>query len=1007
MRTIILFLGIFILTQISYAQVPLNNDCANAEVITVTTTTFTDVNFDNGMATQSLLSSCDTSATTYPDVWFEFTMPVNGNIKITNVNFADGFSLYSTCGGAEIACFYDDEFVYNLPMGTYKLRVVSTQVQAGADSFRIQAFETVVNDDCATAQIITDDITTQRTINFDNRGATESLDASCDIATNTYLDVWYQFTMPVNGNLHISGVNSLDQFTLYDGCGGTEIICSNSQTYAYNLTSGVYLLRAYSRSIYATGDSFSIQAFATVTNDDCGTAEVITEDITTERTINFDNRGATESLDASCDTASNTHLDVWYEFTMPVNGNLRLSGVNSLDKFTLYDSCGGTEISCTTGNTFVYDLTIGTYLLRAYKNSIYASSESFKIQAFATATNDDCANAQVISDDITTQRTIAFNNQNATQSVQASCDATTNTYLDIWYEFTMPVQGNLQITGVNSLDRFTLYDSCGGNEVACSSGSFFAYDLSIGTYLLRVYSVDIYSSADSFQIQAFETATNNECVNAQVITDDITTQRSVVYDNRKATQSVQASCDTATNTYLDLWYEFSMPVNGNVQISGVNSLDRFTFYDSCGGNELACFNNGGFVYGLSPGIYLLRVHSQSIYASSDSFSIQAFETPTNDTCASAELAQVAAIGECTSQNITIELRGSSVASTVGSCQNDTVNWLDAWYTFEATLTGNITLNSTSTFNNFAVFDACNGTEVACFSNNGSIPVTFGNTYYLQVSRRDIYANSATFCLEGAPVVATGTAGICENIPSVEISTAQGNTNNWVPILDTSSNIVAAINANGNDLGTVTTTLFIDNADTRDFSGQPYLRREVSISTSIAPVSNVQVRLYMLQDEVNDLMLADSNLNTVHDIEVMKINGNTCTTGYVSGGDFISSNTTAYQNDYYIRFLTDSFSVFYPSSTNLSSTLTVIDTDNPLKIKVQPTITDDTVYLSAGALLTNVQVQLFDSFGRKIKHITFQELKEPTTIHLANYATGLYFMKIIHSKGQLTQRILIK
>ncbi|MCH2194692.1 T9SS type A sorting domain-containing protein [Kordia sp.] len=1013
MKTKLLCLSVFLFTNLyCYAQIPANDNCANAEIISVTSTNSTLVNFNNGMATQSLLSSCDTAATPYLDVWYEFTMPVNGNIQITGVNFTDGFSLYNTCGGAEIACFYDDGFFYNLSVGTYKLRAVSTQANAGADSFNIQAFETVVNDECATAEVIMDDITTQRSFNYDNRGATESLDASCDNAINTYLDIWYEFTMPVNGNLQITGVNIFDRFTLYDTCGGTEIVCSADDTFAYNLMTGTYILRVSKQSIYASADSFNLQAFASVANDECATAEVITDDVSTQRTIAYDNRGATESLDASCDNVSNTYHDIWYEFTMPVNGNLHITGVNIFDRFTLYDSCGGAEIMCDADDSFAYNLTTGSYLLRVSKQSIYASADSFNIQAFTVIANDECANAEVITDDITTERTINYDNRGATESLDASCDNAGNTHLDIWYEFTMPVNGNVRITGVNIFDEFTLYDTCGGSELACFNDDGFVYNLTIGTYILRVYKRDIYASADSFNIQAFEATPNNECATAEVITDDITTQRTIFFDNRAATESLNASCDNASNTYLDVWYEFTMPVNGNLRITGVNFLDRFTLYDACGGSELFCDAGSFFVYNLTTGTYYLRAYSQSIHASSESFNIQAFEQLTNDDCANAEMISVAGIGACGTQNITVDLRGSSetVAPNIGDCFSTSQTWLDAWYSFEAPITGNTTLTSTNSNNTFAVYEACGGFEVACFPDDGVIPVTFGNTYYIQAARASNFAGELTFCLEGSPAVAPGSVGVCETMPAIEISTAQDNTNEWVPIFDASSNIVAAINANGNDLGNLNTTLFIENADTRDFSGQPYSRREVSISTSNAPSTNVTVRLYMLGDEVDDLILADSNLTNITGIELIKVSGNTCTAGYVSGGNFINTSSSSYlDTDYYLQFSINSFSVFYPTSTNLSETLSIPSIENNvLGITISPTLTDGIIYIKADTSLADVTLDVFDMTRRNIYQASFEHINQTQqSVNLSGYTSGVYFMKITHQDKQLTKRIILK
>ncbi|WP_420574414.1 T9SS type A sorting domain-containing protein [Kordia sp.] len=1019
MRAKLLLLGIFLFTNIyCYAQAPANDDCANAEIISVTTTGFTNVSFNNGMATQSLLSSCDTSSTSYLDIWYEFTMPVNGNIRITNVNFADGFSLYTTCGGAEIACFYDDGFFYGLSAGTYKLRAVSTASQAGADSFRIQAFEAATNDECASAEVITDDITTQRTINYNNARATESLDSSCDTASNSNLDLWYEFTMPVNGNLRISGVNFADGFTLYDNCGSvpTELDCFYDDHFVYNLAMGTYILRVTSTAGFSGSDSFIIQAIETATNDECANAEVIMDDITTARTINFNNAAATQSLQSSCDNPSNTYLDLWYEFTMPVNGNLRISGVNFADGFTLYDNCGTipTEIDCFYDDNFTFGLTTGTYTLRVTSLDVNAGNDSFVIQAFEAVANDECANAEVITENITTATTINFNNANATQSLESSCDTSnTEDYLDVWFEFTMPVNGNLRISGVNFADGFTLYDNCGTvpTELDCFYDDHFVYNLTTGTYILRVTSTAAFAGADSFIIQAFETATNDECATAEVITEDITTQRTINFNNAAATESLDGSCDTVSNTYLDLWYEFTMPVTGNIYISGANFADRFTIYDTCGGSELACFADDGFAYSLTPGTYYLRAYSTDDNADADSFNIQAFEQLPNDDCANAEMISVAGVGACGTQNITVDTRRATetVTPATGSCFSTSQVWLDAWYAFEAPITGNISLTSTSFNNIFAVYESCGGSEVACFADDGIIPVVFGNTYYIQAARATTSAGAITFCLEGSPTVAEGIVGTCENIPAIEISTTQGNINEWVPVLDASGAIVAAINANGNDLGTITTTLFIDNADTRDFSGQPYLRREVSISTSNAPSSSVNVRLYMLGDEVDDLILADTDFNTISDLEIMKVNGNTCSAGYVSGGDYIQTSGTSYLDDYYIQFATNSFSVFYPTSTNLSSTLSIQSNENnELGVSVVPTLTDGIIYLQAGKAISNVNVHVFDITGRNIYQTTFETINQTKqTVNLSRYQSGIYFMKISQNSKQFTKRIVLK
>ena len=62
-----------------------------------------------------------------------------------------------------------------------------------------------------------------------------------------------------------------------------------------------------------------LQAFAPPVNDACANATAI-GDISTEQAVVLDTRGASESLDASCEDANHDNRDVWYQFNMPFDG---------------------------------------------------------------------------------------------------------------------------------------------------------------------------------------------------------------------------------------------------------------------------------------------------------------------------------------------------------------------------------------------------------------------------------------------------------------------------------------------------------------------------------------------------------------------------------------------------------------------------------------------------------------------------------------------------------------
>jgi hypothetical protein len=62
-----------------------------------------------------------------------------------------------------------------------------------------------------------------------------------------------------------------------------------------------------------------------------------------------------------------------------------------------------------------------------------------------------------------------------------------------------------------------------------------------------------------------------------------------------------------------------------------------------------------------------------------------------------------------------------------------------------------------------------------------------------------------------------------------------NNNLWVPITDSLGNIIAEIDANGNNLGTITSTLYKSGTIRTTNSGKPYLNRSITITPQNQPV----------------------------------------------------------------------------------------------------------------------------------------------------------------------------
>ncbi|MBU2926968.1 hypothetical protein, partial [Winogradskyella psychrotolerans] len=280
MKKLYFLLTTILLTQITLAQ-PANDDCASAETIAVTTTAST-VNFEIAEATITNETGCAETTSNYADIWYNITMPVNGNLYVDGTIGWNNFALYDTCGGTQLQCGSDNQLFTNLTATTnYKLRLFRTEANADNNSYRtftIQAFEAVSNDDCASAENIA--VTTSAsTVNFDIAGAAINNEIGCAETTNDYADIWYDFTMPVNGNLYVDGTIGWNNFALYDTCGGTQLQCGSDNQLFTDLTATtnykLRLFRTLANADNATYRTFTIQAFEAVSNDDCASAENI------------------------------------------------------------------------------------------------------------------------------------------------------------------------------------------------------------------------------------------------------------------------------------------------------------------------------------------------------------------------------------------------------------------------------------------------------------------------------------------------------------------------------------------------------------------------------------------------------------------------------------------------------------------------------------------------------------------------------------------------------------
>jgi glucose/arabinose dehydrogenase len=143
-------------------------------------------------------------------------------------------------------------------------------------------------------------------------------------------------------------------------------------------------------------------------------------------------------------------------------------------------------------------------------------------------------------------------------------------------------------------------------------------------------------------------------------------------------------------------------------------------------------------------------------------------------------------------------------------------------------------------------------------------------------------------------------------------TSADNNNIWVPITDSLGNIIAEIDANGNNLGNVTGSLY-KNVGTirRSMAGNPYLDRSVTINVQNAPGPPVNVRFYITAAELAALVAAPSS--GVADINTVYIykNGDANSTAMTATLDpRITPTAAGFNGNYVLTASVSSFSSFY-------------------------------------------------------------------------------------------------
>ncbi len=168
------------------------------------------------------------------DDWYEMIVP-DGALLTIDLNFTHAWGdvdtqLWINCGDST----YTD--ISAGVTNSEQLQWLNTTGSANTVAWRVYLYSDErnqysmtlsldpENDTCATAQLLADDVAVSGT----NVNATHSITGGCDLST-TARDVWYRYVAPATGTLRVHTMGSaLDTvLTVYDACGGTELVCND------------------------------------------------------------------------------------------------------------------------------------------------------------------------------------------------------------------------------------------------------------------------------------------------------------------------------------------------------------------------------------------------------------------------------------------------------------------------------------------------------------------------------------------------------------------------------------------------------------------------------------------------------------------------------------------------------------------------------------------------------------------------------------------------------------
>lgn len=469
--------------NIACLPIPANDTCATPAPLGVGPVATSG---DNTLAaSDGLPPGCQPSAGA--DVWYSYIAPCTGLTTIDTLGSAQAdpvLTIYDTCGGAELACNddlapfdgeYQSRVIFPAVSGqTYLVRLASYGAP-GPYQLNVACLGSPGNDDCSGAATVA--AGTAAASGDNSLAGPDLLEVAC---APTDYDVWFEYSS-CGGIVSIDTVGSaqLDPvLSVYDACGGAELACNDDgpfgdyQSRLQLLTTPGQTLRIRLASRAAPGPyQLNISCLAPPANDDCGTPLAVA--VGSPAAAGDNSLAGPDAAEAPCQPDSDS--DVWFLYTAAEDGVVTVDTLGSGQPDTVlsvHSACDGAELACNDDQegtllarvTFVCQAG-ESYLIRL---ASYAAPGPYRlnIALLAAPSNQTCGAAIVLSEG---QPAAVGDNSLAADDVTAATCIESGRHA-VWYDYTAGCPGQLTIDTLGSAQRdtvITLYDECGGVEVAC------------------------------------------------------------------------------------------------------------------------------------------------------------------------------------------------------------------------------------------------------------------------------------------------------------------------------------------------------------------------------------------------------------------------------------------------------------------------------------------------------------------------------------------------------------